>query len=470
MKLIKNIKIGLPAVFFFLLTFAGVSYGQYSWSIQDSLNFDKVKNDIASLRSLADKWKGSKMGAAAQSRIGVLLFLDKKLVDAKKEIDDVIMNYSGFEEANEGWFILGRIDYVNGKWADAKEKIDKYIKNAKGKTWFEGAEYYSLIASYKLKEGGIQERFRNYLKQKPLSYFANHVQYHLFKSYVEQKDWANAITEGLNLCAKYPLTEYAKDIQYQVGEYYYRLGQIDKAIAHYQSIADKNLPNTEPAAIADYKKGEVYQKTKNYTKARLEFDKVKTKHSLVANWFILSRYSDAMTYYDEAMDYREKNDTLKNKTASDKLNAFVKSYATDKRTPRAYMNIANIEKQAGNYDNALKAYNSIIAFNPEKMTNIAEGFKEKEMKEHSLLVTDARLAKASLLKQMGASGDEISREYGSILLQDPKNEDALLGSGMCLLQEGKKEAATAVFTKVVEMNGVNKQMAQDLINTVKGGK
>lgn len=253
-----------------------------------------------------------------------------------------------------------------------------------------------------------------------------------------------------------------------MGDFYYRAGRKNEAKRHYRSIIQKNPSNTEPAAIGQYLLAELYDKDGLNDSAKNEYLKVKENNPGVLNWAILGEYSNAMCYYNEwaLLSDSLMRDTVRIKTVTGKLQSFIDSYPTDKRTPRAMMTLAGVYDRIGEYEKSVEEFNRIISFNESLMSNISPEVKQQELKAHRELVEKAHMSKAVTLKQSLNRSEDALNEYEIVIAGNPMNYDAMLGKAMTLIQMERRQEAKAILLELSSMDIPQKQIAQSLINTL----
>lgn len=447
-------------------------YGQIIISETDSLYFESIKNDTTKLRQLTNRL-GSALAVKAHYRLGFLEFKARRYKSSESDYRTLRRISPNSTEGKEALYFLGRLESFKDSIQASRKFYEGYLKEDIDGHWAEGAKYFLILQMMKLKDQNSIVKMREFLTEYPPdSTYSNHVQYQIVQFYRIHEDYVNAALEAKKLVETYPNSAYTRDISYQIGGFLYKAGKSEQAKAYFRKIAHDNPPNTEPSAIGQYLLAELYDRSGEYENARAEYKKVKTNNPNVSNWAVLSDYAVAMSYYNESMEIKDtsntKPDSSKLSMAENMFEKFIKDYPTDKRTPRAAMTLAEIYNFNEEWEKALDAYNKIISFDADNMTNVSEDYMEKEIEAHKKLVENARFSKALLLRKMNTENNkqalpEALKEYEIILNENPDRLDAMLGKAITLLDMQRTGEALPILESLSKEGAPEAEAAKSIL-------
>ena len=439
-------------------------------SKKDSLLIETVKLDTTKLRELSERHKGKKVGARVLREIGINALKAKKYDEADKEFKTLRNSYLGFEESKDVVFLSGRVAFLKGREAttrnsdaEAKQHFEQYIGFGGEREFTEAAEYYlnRVLSRMKTERPDANiKRWRKFITKRPNAFYTPHAKFSLIQEYKKRKDYASAIGEAKSLIEKYPESNYAKDLRYQLGDFYCQLGTCEEAKNHFRKLVQANPANTEPAAIGQYLLAELYEKDGDLDGARGEYAKVKKHNPAVSNWSILSDFAIALTYHREG---NEHGDTIKLGEAQKRLEQFCKDYPTDKRTPRAMMTLASMAQHAQRFEDALQWFDSVIGFDTTSISNVAPGHRVITVQEHIKLVMQAHLSRGNIFRTSMSKPEIAVIEYETVLKSDLTNGEALIGKALCLLDTGREEEAKAILRQVASGTSEVRATAEQIL-------
>ncbi|MBN2571059.1 MAG: tetratricopeptide repeat protein, partial [Ignavibacteriales bacterium] len=328
----------MTVIFFTYLCCSSFNTFAQGWTKTDSLEFEKIKDDTTELR----KWTndiGSKKSIKAHGRLGFIKFKEKNYKDAEKEFR-ILEKYAKKEkEGKDALYFIGRIESFKDNIPNAKKYYEDYLIEDPNGEWAQGANYYLILQKRKLKDTDVLQEMDKFLKKYPNEFYTPHVKFNKVEHFIINNQYDKAIEVSLDIIENYPETNYAKELQYQIGDFYVKQGKYEEAKNYYDKLIKQKNKNTEPSAISQYLLGETYEQQGNFKKARNEYKKAKDENPSIENWKILSDYSIALSFYNEWLTTQ---DTTCLDSAKVLLTSFTTNYPTDKRTPRAMLTIADI--------------------------------------------------------------------------------------------------------------------------------
>jgi tetratricopeptide (TPR) repeat protein len=279
--------------------------------------------------------------------------------------------------------------------------------------------------------------------------------------YRSRGEYVQAIAEARALIEKYPESNYAKDFVYQIGDFYCRLGKFTDAIQYYESRKKEQPAESEPAAIFQYLIGESFERSGDWGRAREEYRKVRDQHGSIADWSVLSEFSEAMLLPREALAHPESTDLAQKAVAA--LAEFAAKHPTDKRAPSALMTTASLFRMSKNTTEALQAYDQVIAFDTSAISSVSSETRGKDIAVCRELAIQAHLAKALLLRTSLDQPLRALDEYEAALAKKPQCDEALIGKAVVLLRLGRSTEARPILDAIVKAGGPLKDSAQELL-------
>jgi len=455
MKLNKYILVCVASIFL-----AGQSFAQKGLNKSEKEKFYNAKNDTTMLRKFTEEL-GSNLALKAHHQLGFLKFKGRDYKNAEKEFKLLRKFYKNSDEGKASLYFLARMATFKDSLKEGKKLYEDYLKEEPNGAFAQGAKYYRILQMKKLKDPNKLASLQEFLKEYPDSFYTQHVQYQLVQHYKYAEDFNEAAKEAKKLVDQFPNSSYASDMQYQVGDFLYKANKKEEAKAYYSKLAKESTPNTEHSAISQFLLAETMENMGDGNIARVEYQKVKHNNPNISNWSILSDYSIALSYYNE---WNEKRDTVNLALAKSKFKEFIDGYSTDKRTPSACLNMSNICGEEKKHEESISYLDKVINFNTSQVTNVADGFMEKELESHEELVFKAKLEKAHIYSTNLDMEKEALSLYNNLLSEYPNNGELLISKANSLAKLSRVKEAIETLQFVLDNQLAEKEIASEMLN------
>jgi DNA uptake lipoprotein len=449
----------------FLLFFVLPAPAQWVLSPADSSTFENAKKDPQRLRQIVNEHRGNRIGAKAQNQLGLNAFNEKRFNDAEQEFLTTSRQYSNLPEAYEAAYFLGVVTDQNERFEEAKRQFRDYLRNNPGDRDAERWQYLLIRTMSETKDPEFIDSAHAFLANQHKVTKENDVvvQNELVRYYDEKKDYTQALAEALKLVKEYPKSPYVHFVEGRIAEYYMLLDDTQGAIDYCNALINKYPANTDDAARAQLMLAIAYKNNNDLNRARVEYAKVGKMNPSVHGRV------NAAEYYSLLLDMREanaKNDTAALTEVLKNLKAFVKRHPTDHHVPKALMDIADLSRSRGNYQEALTAYDSIIQFDSSLVVTGKVHRRSKDLKEHRALVQETHMAKGMMLRLRLHNPKAALTEFVAVLDRNPNRTDALLNKAVCLLDLGQKNEARPILQRLVNERTDVMEAAAQLLSTL----
>jgi tetratricopeptide (TPR) repeat protein len=462
-KTMKQLHAVLVGLLWLLCSTTALS--QWALSPTDSVSFENAKNDSQLLQQIVAAHQGDRLGAKAQNRIGVLAFNGKNNDDAKQAFLLVYQQYPNTPEKTVATYYLGCVLNRKEQFDQAKAYFKEFLSSNPKDSKAEWSRYYLVRVMSETMDPEFVDSARAFLSMQHNKTKRNDaaIQNELVRYFDEKKDYAQALAEALKLVKKYPKSPYVHFVEGCIAEYYMLLGDMQGAIDYCNALLNKYPANTDDAARAQMMLAIAYKNNKDFNRARIEYAKVGTMHPSAQGRV------NAAEYYSLLLDMLEantKNDTTALTEVLKNLKAFVKRHPKDHHVPKALMNIANLSRNSGNYQDELAAYDGIIQFDSSLVVTGKVHRRSNDLKEHRNLVQEIHMAKGMMLRLRLHDSKAALTEFEAVLDKNPNKTDALLNKAVCLVDLGQKNEARPILQRLVNEGTDVKEVAAQLLSSL----
>lgn len=176
--------------------------------------------------------------------------------------------------------------------------------------------------------------------------------YGLAYSYTEQGDPDRAAEEYSRLIQRYPNTRYSLEINMRLGEYFFDMGELDRAIGHYRKVA--MAENQDYKGKALYKMGWAYYNLDEYGEA------VDTFFTLLDHDLTLTGSAESLA--DESIDIIARSYAESSGTPG--LVRRLSSRPHDPRSEAILFRLADLYKERSFYPEAIGTYRTYVKLFP----------------------------------------------------------------------------------------------------------
>jgi DNA uptake lipoprotein len=429
----------------------------------DSAAFESAKKDPQRLRQIANEHRGNRIGAKAQNQLGILALNSKHNDDANQSFLSVYQQYPNTPEKTDATYYLGFVQKRKEQFDQAAAYFKEFLSNNPTGELAEQGKYFLVRAMSEIKDPEFVTAARAFLasqhtvtKEKDVV-----IQNELVRYYDEKKDYTQALAEALKLVKEYPTSPYVHFVEGRIAEYYMLLGDMQGAINYCNALLNKYPANTNDAARAQLMLADAYKNSKDFNRARIEYAKVGTMNPSAKDRV------NAAEYYSLLLDLRDAN-AKKDKAAFTEvlknLKAFVQRHPKDHHIPKALMNIAELSRNSGNYQEALAAYDGIIQFDTSLVVTGGLHRRSKDLIEHRTLVQETHMAKGMMLRLRLHNPKAALTEFEAVLDRNPNKTDALLNKAVCLLDLKQKNEARPILQRLVNEGTDMKKVASQLLS------
>lgn len=440
-------------------------YAQDMLPPADSAALSVAGNDTMQLRQLASSRLGTRAGAAAQNRLGMIAFNNNKYTNAEREFRATLQQSLNLPETGTASYYLGRIQYRKNRFTDAMAYFRTFLAGNPSGDDYDWGRYSLVRAMYYTNDSGFHTAARSYLASSHSASQSKDVQiqYDIVRYLGSRAQYDQAIAEANNLIVQFPGSPYVSFVEPRVVDYYMLKKDSLGAIGKCNELLIKYPANTYDAARAQYMLASCYMYWSNFSQARTEYSKLKRIHPAVTRWVNASDYGMALADYEEG---KAKNDSSLIRQSFDGLKSFVHNHPFDRNIPKALLYIADLNIAAGNYEEALSEYGGIIGFDTTMIdTGKYAGFTD-DMKVHRELVLQAHLARGRVLQMYLHRSTDALAEYEIVLAMRSDNTDALLNKALCLVGLGRKEEARPILQRLIDHQTAAKSIAAQVLATL----
>lgn len=448
-----------------LIMLSGLMFGQTSLLPQDSLLLAGIANDTTQLRQVTRARHGELIAARAQNLLGRYFYAKHMSTDAEREYILTYQQYPGTREAAEAAGRLGPLSYWNDRWDKAIPFFKEYLKihpTGKDAQW---ASYCLVRSMFYTNDSNFVDAARSYLVSSHDSLVSKDalIEYDIVRYLGNNNQYDLAIEEAKKLITQYPDCEYINFAEMRIARYYAANGKTDEAIVQCNALLSKYPANTNESASAQHLLASVSMQTGDFASARREFRKVAHDDPDRTEFVNAAEYGIALADLGEGIGRR---DSMLIEKAFGELQTFVHNHPQDKNVPAASMDIAGLCMSRGRSADAAAAYSTIIGFNPALIDTSRYASHTDEMKAFRDLVTQAHMAKASLLHSQMHDPTNALAEYNAVLSLDPQMPDARLNKALCLVDLGRTDEAKAILRQMVSEQTKMSQVAARILSSL----
>jgi tetratricopeptide (TPR) repeat protein len=450
----KNPRSLLAAVLFFLICGNVPSRGQ----TRINLTTVSAMRDTSQLRQIIAKYSGQEISAAAQNRLGEILYSSKHYETAGREFLSTYRQYLGKSPVRlRAAYFLGKISFNREKPGDAKSYLGEFLaSNPKG-TDADWARYFLVRAKFRAGDTDYVSSVKSYFTTSHDS-AASHdptVQYDLIRYLMDHHSYQQSLTEANTMISNYPNDNLTSSVKFKLGIIYEMLGRYNDAVGLYGAIIG-TAPSAEVGAKAQFELAGVYDSQNDFANARKEYAKVPAHYPGAKHYVDATACALAMMLYRESLNNPDSAEL--GEQASEALQGFVTNYPTDRHVPHALMALADLYEKQGNFEEACNSYQKIVDFDtmliPIKPNAIV---RSNDMVAHRELVAQARLSKGNILLDRLQKPQEALAEYQGILAADPNNDVVQLKEAMCYIALGETDQARQALNILVNGGGQEKE-------------
>ncbi len=247
--------------------------------------------------SLADeyiqKYPGTKLAADLQNRKAELLLNLKNYDLAIDQYQVLLQNYTDSEPARAGWYWIGEC-YL--KMNDPVQAQDAYARQVTNfpQSSFSPEAYLKMGEIYQDKKDYKKaiENYQDMLKIYPDTDAAGRAMLSIGRCYKLTGQSRAAQTTFQKVFDQFADTEIAHRAQLELGKIYLTNAQYERAISELQSVVDYH--SADLSAEAQYWLGETYFNEGDYSRAAIEYLKVKYLFPGVEKWIVQGIYQAAL--------------------------------------------------------------------------------------------------------------------------------------------------------------------------------
>lgn len=449
----------------FLCESSAYAQGQGKLSQADSDRYEQARNNKDELRKLVREKNGTRLGASAQNRLGYMAYDQGNLQEAKAEYLETYRGYQNIPEMASARLHLGKIHYKERDYENARTYFGE-LANSRQPDRAEWGRYYLARTLRALNDPGTEAAIEQYFSnpRRETNEKDVIVQNELERYYNQTRQFEKAIQAAEELVERYPDSKYAPMNEAKIVDLYIALGNTEKAIEYSKTIIQKYDERGYNAARAQNSLAGTLAGRGDFEQARLEYAQVASGYLLHQRWVNAAAYGMAMTDLREGM---MNADTTLVSRALDGFWALQQAHPEDRHVPRAMMNAAQISIQRDMLEEALKAYEIILSFDPDIIDVVKPGGHSNDLEGHRQLVRQARLSKARLLRNRMDRPEAALSEYDTMLAQKPGDSEALLGKAMCLQELDRVEESRDILTSLSGKESQYREVALSLLESLK---
>ena len=313
---------------------------------QDSGQFDKA---IEVYDNILKDYSDSAYADYVQYRQGIALLKAGKIEAATLSFQSLRTNFSKSKYLQDSQYYLAVAYFKKGDWTTAREYILDFMdKLSKDHPFLPEAYYILGLCYFNLNQHqDALQIFNKIIKNYPQSQeIIQNSEGHLAKCYYKLGNTEEALKRFKSLIKKYPESEMAQESLIWMGDYYLQSSRWPEAIGYYEEFL-KDFPGSDQRDSVLYELGQAYQSKEEYDKAITVFKQI--KESADAEVYAKAKLAIADIFSKE-LDSTAAIETYEN---------IIQTSPEFKRD--AYVKIAKVYKESGNYKKAIEAYSQALS-------------------------------------------------------------------------------------------------------------
>lgn len=283
-----------------------------------------------------------------QYRLGVALLKMGKIDSSILSFQSVLNNFPGSTFLKDVKYYLAVAFFKKGGWHTAKEQIDSLLKEltSNDQVYVE-VQYLLGLCEYNLKNydaasGIFQKILKNTAQDEKL---VKDIELALAKTYYENGDVKDALKLFNLLINKYPADAPAEEALVWLGNHAYQNNNLQEAIAYYSQFIN-SFPESEQRNFANYQLGQAYRAKGDIDMAVKAFKEIQDftdrDYFARARLAIAEIFSKDLNSEEAVLSYRN----------------IIEASPDYKRD--AYVKIAEVYKNAKEYDKAIGEYETAL--------------------------------------------------------------------------------------------------------------
>lgn len=351
--------------------------------------------------------------------------------------------------------------YREGRFRSAIDRFREYVAEHGGGQDIDDATFWLGEALYQDRAYDEAERYYNaYLERGARLPRAEAARYGLAWSRLQQKDFKGAARAFDDFIANHRGSQLAVEATIRLADCYRLMGQLDKAIATYESIGGATGRGARDEE-ARFRLADVFLQMGQTDRA------VETFRKLIKD-YPDSPLRDAYAFNIGSIYHEKTMDSL----AIVELTAFMQGYRTSQLLPQAAFTIGDAYYNLEQYDSALAWYrrvlddypNSVIV--PEALDAVRFTLNALDRGPEAVAIIDSfqtrnpnrippdslNFRKANIVLESGGFAEAIVR-FGKLIEEFPQSSlvpDAVFGIGRAHEYQGRRDSALVYYARVME--------------------
>jgi TolA-binding protein len=341
------------------------------------LNLRKFDDSIRTFADLRRRFPTSEWADDAQYRIGWTLYHKEEYDSALQALDGFLQDYASSTLVPHAILVRGNSYFKRSRYQEAIAEYRRVSQDfpttpaeptvADGPGAVGGrpvhireeAQYQIGESFYNLRDyPRAIEAYQTLQRLYPTSRLADDAQYAIAAAYQLQGKDTEALAAYQALVRDYPESDLAPETLRAIGVYYFEQKDYQQAITHFQGVITR-YPDAPAAPQAQYDIGRSYYQLRSYPQAVQAFEKVAGFPQAAAD-------VRASALYYAAWSLRDENNPRRDPTrGAEVLRSLIQTYPKSTETARAYLLIAEIQKELKQPEQTVQTYRELIRALPD---------------------------------------------------------------------------------------------------------